>query len=65
MNNSLDLRYFLVTPLDIEPPNLPPGAQIVRADSLETIQNAQTLKQSIMDFARHKISFAELKRRCV
>jgi len=47
-------RIFLVTPLDAEPTQVPEGASIVAADSLETLQKAQEIKNQVSSYLQNR-----------
>ncbi len=54
-------RRFLVTPLDAEPPKVPEGTHVIQADSLETLRNAQEVKETIVEFVNGNLSFRKIK----
>ncbi len=54
-------RLFLVQPLDAEPLHLPEGAQLVRADSIETLEHAQTVTDALRLFITGRMTFREIK----
>ena len=47
-------RIFLVIRLDAEPDVVPENAQIVRADCVETLQNAQAIKTQVEQFVQDR-----------
>lgn len=56
-------NLFLVQALDSKPTNIPEGAQIVEADNIETLVQAQQVKQMLVQFIRHRqSSISELRR---
>jgi len=54
-------RLFLVQPLDAEPTQVPQNAHIVRADSLETLLEAQSVKETVLEFISGNLSFRKVK----
>lgn len=54
-------RLFLVQPLEAEPFHLPEGAQVIRADSIETLEHAQTLTDALRSFITGRMTFREIK----
>ncbi len=60
MSNS-STRLFLVQPLDAEPLQVPENAHVVRADSLETLLEAQSVKETVLEFISGNLSFRKVK----
>ncbi len=54
-------RLFLVQPVDAEPLQLPEGAQVIQADSIETLQHAQTVTDALRLFVTGRMTFREIK----
>ncbi len=60
MSNS-STRLFLVQPLDAEPLQVPENAHVVRADSLETLVQAQAVKEASLDLLNGNRVYAKLR----
>ncbi len=54
-------RLFLVQPLDTEPLHLPEGAQVIQADSIETLEHAQTVTDALRLFITGRMTFREIR----
>jgi hypothetical protein len=59
----LSRQRFLVQAVEDDFNEIPHGTQIIEADSIETLANAQRVKQAVVDFFSHRrASVGDLRR---
>ena len=61
MSHSPSKRRFLVTPLDAEPSQVPKDSRVVSADSIETLNDAQTVRETMLAFINGNLPFRKVK----